>query len=514
MSDTSTNTPTKPPIPATAQAKSKLKAFQFDASEQQRAQREDTTLPDTAPQPQAGIDEVATSDEKALRQSPNEQSPTDQTQHAASFPCTPGARLPLDDLIGNSDERKAEEPANGSPQEQIGWVPNSSTSPNRRKRKRAKSSSPTAPASSSQPHHFSSQRSLLGVTRTPAADPVTDLWQRYASSNQSGEGLKVPEVSNLIMQGSPRALETPVKGGGLRRWASTGNDWPNSRNKRRCTSSRASVNVWQEQTALETGNTSKVASMVQQLQATLTTQRQGLAEDTAAAAVTVASDCPSSSSPLPDIGSEAFAKPQIPSPLRARKSTMSAQSAITHGRCDDSSHAPNAHSLRPTQSGGIRFDTSRLVGDPLNPGAAPTYSLQNKAPLPAYKRPSITRVPSQPKVAPGIIAAAATTTTKDEFDDDDFDLSVDDLNELCSQAPTKPTSLYDIPQHLQPPAQLATMPSLQAGEVSQRHQHPATIIINDDDDEDEFGGGEIDEDSFAQAEINATQTLKVSHRFR
>lgn len=383
LNDAPTNLPiaAKPPIPANSQAKSKLHAFSFSSFTEKGS---------------GGAE-------------------TNSSNSNTALPCTPGARLPLEDLIGDCDEVKKVEEAVLSPQEQIGWVPNGSSellTPNRRKRKRAKSSSPTGPASSSQPNGGDTQTGQQSLSKTPAADPSVDLWQRYASSKQSGDTPKLPEISNLIFHGSPRSLETPVKGGGLRRWASTGNDWPTSKNKRQRTggSRSTAISVWQDQTAVDSGGRSKVATMVQKLQESLATQRLEQARNETP--IAKATDLPSSSSPLPETN-DSFTKPQTTSPLQARMPALPQPQ-------------PPTQMFRPTLSGGVRYNSSRQVGDPLDPGAAPTYSLQSKAPLPAYKRPSIVRPPSEPKVPQPILEA-------DEFGDGDFDLTVDDLDELCSQ---------------------------------------------------------------------------------
>lgn len=142
------------------------------------------------------------------------------------------------------------------------------------------------------------------------------------------------------------------------------------------------------------------------------------------------------------------------------------------------------------------------MGDPLNPSTTGLY-LGSKAPLPAYKRPSITRPPSQPKVQQVTAPPVAPAAVKDfdEFGDDAFDLTADDLDELLSQKPLEQRSLYDIPQHPNPPQQ-------SANSAKQSRAPLETITIDDDD---EFGGDDIDEDSFAQAEFSATQARRVSH---
>ncbi|USW46949.1 Putative PD-(D/E)XK endonuclease-like domain superfamily, DNA replication factor Dna2 [Septoria linicola] len=455
LGDAPANIPTKPAIPATTEAKTKLKAFSFTAEAAEEPELEES------------VEREQSENAAPTRTSSSDTPPLPQSN---TFPCTPGARLSLEDLIGDCDEVKKQEEVTQSPEEQIGWIPNSSSellTPNRRKRKRAKSSSPSCPGTSSQAAGGSTQKGQQSVGKTPAAaDPAADLWQRYASNKQSGVVLKPPKISNLIFQGSPRPLETPVKGGGLRRWASTGNDWPSSKNKRQRTGgSRTSISVWQDQTAVESGGKSKVASMVKKLQETLATQRTEQARKETPNALT--SELPSSSSPLPETGDDLMKPQTVTSPLQARKPIPPLP-------------RPPTQTLRPTVSGGIRFDSSRQAGDPLNPGAAPTYALQTP------------------------IAEA------DEFDDGDFDLTVDDIDELCSQPPQTAIqkSLYDIPPHPDPPQAPKPFLTNAPGRPAQQTE-PITI-----DDDDEFGAEDIDDDSFAQAEFSATQAMQISPRRR
>ncbi|KAK4506536.1 hypothetical protein PRZ48_000268 [Zasmidium cellare] len=506
--ETPTNpAPPKPPIPATSQAKSKLQAFQFVAAGPVETPKENTATADHNMGDESGSG--------SLSAQSNKTDGTPQLPHANTFPCTPGARLPLEDLIGNCDETIQKEPVHESPEEQIGWHPQSSSdllTPNQRKRKRAKSSSPSCPNTSSQQERasgFFGESGAPSAKKTPAADPATDLWQRYANGRANGETLNIPEIGNLIFQASPRPIETPVKGGPLRRWASTGNDWPSTKNKKRCTGTRQSINVWQDQTAVESGGKSKVATMVQKIQETLASQKL---EQAQAKAVARTADAPSSSSPLPEIGAEGFPTPAAVSPLQSRQANVKSPLRTVQPplRIQELKPPSQRPQFRPTQSGGFRTESSRPVGDPLNPGTAGSLHLHSKAPLPAYKRPSITKAPSQPKV-PQVIApprAPAANKDFDDFGDDAFDLTADDLDELLSQAPVEQRALYDIPQHPNPPSQVQSKAIPQ--DAPPRPQ-AETITLDDDD---EFGDDDLDEDSFVQAEFSATQAQRMSPRRR
>jgi DNA replication ATP-dependent helicase Dna2 len=482
----------QPPIPATAAAKSKLKAFQFVAGDNNHTPPSDT--------------------------------------HADTFPCTPGARLPLADLIGDCDATVKEVPVERSPVENIGWIPNSShelLTPNRRrKRKRAKSSSPPSGAhSSSQPKDAFASFPDRANTRTPAADPAADLWQRYNGKPSGDDAPKLPQISNLAFNASPRPLETPVKGGGLRRWVSTGNDWPSSKHKKRCSNGRASINVWQDQTGVDSAGKSRVASMVQRIQESLATQRIEqeqeqeqeveheleheheprpeqdipMEQDTDRTAMLIA-EAPSSSSPLPETVSEILAPPPAnasPVPVRHQPMAPPLKKSQTRNSTPQPRGQPSL--LRRTDSSGM---SAGSMGDPLHPSAAARLHLQSKAPLPAYKRPSITKPQPKP-VVPMVVVPPQVNADLDEFGDA-FDLDEDDLTELLSQKPLQQKSLYDIPEHPNPPPSKPLLLKEQ-GAVQQQ-----PITLDDDDDGDEFGDDDLDMDSFAQAEFSATQAFRVS----
>lgn len=461
-----------------------------------------------------------------------------QLPHAHTFPSTPSARLPLADLIGNYDDA-CQRPAlkDDSPEDYIGWIPNSSNvllTPGR-KRKRARSSSPL---SSSQRQNESS-RFDFGVQsaekQTPSADPVMNLWQRYATGRGAEEGLQAPDFSHLMLQASPRPLETPQrKGDGLRRWASTGADWPTTKAKRR-RAAKTPVTVWEEQ-EVDTSGRSKVAAMVEKMQKSLASQRIEHPEQTEEAKL----DGPSSSSSLPETGvkdvitrftgqqfvqtnSNAARANERPTVLE-RGSQMSQEEFGSDVFVEDiqatiSPRTPalissgctriNTASRPPAQRGPTLDDfgsdltvedilQSRIVNDSVI--SAPLH-LRSKAPLPAFKRPAITRPPV--KIKPLIPAAQEL----DEFGDD-MDFTAEDLEELMSQpVPVKAnTPLYQNPEQTNTPLQQGTVSNGNAAVL----EAAATTNIDDDDDDDEFGFNDIDDNSFEDAVISATQAFMAS----
>ena len=488
LSEATPNVAPKPPaIPATTEAKSKLKAFQFAPNDvghgrstagldnkenligaQHHAEGKDYSN---------GAETEAKQDDCLPSKSPQQKTTkTPQLLHANTFPCTPSARLPLEYLIGNSDEaNNFVAPVAQSPEEQICWNPNSSVITPNRKRKRARSSSPSCPTTSSQSQKASK---LFAVDdenttkETPEADPVADLWQRYANGKQYGDNLNLPDFSHLISHGSPRPLETPIKSGALRRWASTGNEWPSSKSKRRRTNVPTNIELWQDQTTEEQNGQSKVAAMVQKIRDSLAAQNL---EQLQTKVPVTRVEGPSSSSPLPDTSLDPAAIIGPTSPLFSKQPP------------------PDPQIGREGPAQRVQFNEHTFI-------SAPLY-LQSKARLPAYKKPSITRRQEQPK-EPSQTTAPAVGDDLDEFGDS-FELTSADLDEIMTEVKFHQRSLHDIPAHPNPPVQQNLVFE---DTIAQNHAEIVAI-----DDEDEYGGNDIDDDCFAQAEFSATQALRVSH---
>ncbi|KAK3669509.1 DNA replication endonuclease-helicase Dna2 [Recurvomyces mirabilis] len=512
-------------ISATSQTKTKLKAFQFIPGQPEGAGRtvaSDENNIDSEDSGKHSGNNFSVAQDSEMQggcsSAPNRRSDglsghalaqstrTPSLPHANTFPCTPSERLPLDDLIGNYDENAkplAEEEA--SPEEQLGWMPNSSnTMTPHRRRKRAQSSSPSCPATSSQRHEastFFGGNFTIAEKKTPEADLTATLWQTYGGGKDTGSAVKLPDFSRLVAQASPRPIETPIKSAGFRRWASAGNEWPSSKNKRRRTDARTSIGVWREEREGElVGGKSKVATMVDRIQETLATQK--LVHSTVKPA---RPDGSSSSMIIPEARNEGVHahvsplqdKPQAPTALQAPLADNDDQSAPSVALLDDAMQIlqPNAglprpstskvHSLSPDRPD-PPLNISRTVGQASDSIISAPLHFQSKA-LPAYKRPSVSasgrqypvKQPSQP------VAAPIVNSELDDFGDD-FDLTAEDLDELASQIPLEQRSLHQIPAHPNPPPPQP---------ISFRVGTPEPIITLDDDDDDEFGGDDLDADA-------------------
>lgn len=170
-------------------------------------------------------------------------------------PQTPAARVPLAEIIGNNHEDPAMQiPQDISPEERVYWKhrrsPNSSDTrasqytPRHaaaRSTKRARSSSPIPvlygpgldPVAEGDTLDLQALQKSL---KTPQADPVVELWNRYSMKSmnkQTSQGPQLPIFSQLVSS-SPRINANGSPGGaGLRRSLSCGIDWPTSKAKRR-----------------------------------------------------------------------------------------------------------------------------------------------------------------------------------------------------------------------------------------------------------------------------------------
>lgn len=446
---------------------------------------------------------------------------TPRLPHANTFPSTPGMRIPLDELIGSFEESaKRVQLPQESPEERIGWIPNSSSTlltPNR-KRKRARSSSPSCPTTASQRQETSAIFTATAAQtekKTPEADPAAALWKQYVTTREQdgdGEG-KLPAFGQLVFERSPRPLETPAKGAGFRRWASTGNDWPASKTKKRRTATRTSINLWQDPHVVESAGRSKVSALVDKIQESLATQK--LASSELKPAVLISA--PSSSSPLPEpAGMEPETILPAWSPLQAKQLAP----------------PPNTASVRPALNalmngdGGVHHDAATehdhqrpadVACDSFRPSK---LHLQSKAPLPAYKRPSITRAPSndgskagsRPTTALSVPAPPPVCAVDVDDFGEDFDLSAEDLDELMDgQPPLHQRPLHQIPAHPNPPPARHFDPSNNYQSATTGQANEPIVVNDDDEDDDEFACDDIDEASLAQAEFSATQAYRASH---
>ncbi|KAB8339331.1 hypothetical protein FH972_022264 [Carpinus fangiana] len=373
--------------------------------------------------------------------------------HKASsepFPSTPGARIPLADLIGDAERPHITQAQVESPQEHIEWQTTRSpersqatATPAPRGKKRAKSSSPPGSSARTKSKRQKPDEDSLNMNsvakslKTPANDPATDLWNRYATGTSMGTpiGLNGPAFAHLLDSSSPQVDEQKsgnVKG--LRRWTSCGVEWPSSKTKRKVAKStnlkEELDDVFMDRTrdsdrANEHTKPSKISSMLERIQQSLVREKRSPANPNA----------PSSSSPIPQ-RCEVFDRTSI-SPTRAPElAALADRKSIEQSKTSDT-----------TSFGSEDFGSDILE-----------------------------EVATQEQSRP-VENSGHHDNFEDEFGDDEFDAGeFDEVVSLCSQKPQAPTQLQT-------------------------------------EQEDEFGFGDeddIDEASLAAAEVAATQRIQAS----
>ncbi|KAJ8610049.1 hypothetical protein MRB53_038776 [Persea americana] len=176
-------------MPAREPGKAKLKAFQFAEGQPKHSPlSQDADKENAAAEVQA-VEKIASA---APVSSPSKP------------PSTPAIRLPLADLIGDTDDNDSLQGRKPSPQDQILWnhtrsppsSPQKST-PAANGRKRARSSSPPSTAQ----HRAIRQRlDIAKNVRGVQMDPAVELWNRYAmdASKDAPTALQLEAFTKLL----------------------------------------------------------------------------------------------------------------------------------------------------------------------------------------------------------------------------------------------------------------------------------------------------------------------------
>ena len=110
-----------------------------------------------------------------------------------------------------------------------------------------------------------------------------------------------------------------------------------------------------------------------------------------------------------------------------------------------------------------------------------------------------------------LATAAKLPVVAEDFDEfgDDMEFSTEDLDELLSQ-PLQNRQLHEIPEHPNPPPQQQPQPTVT---VQQTVASELLDLADDDFDDDEFACDDLDENSFIEAELQATQSFRASRPF-
>ncbi|OCL09990.1 Dna2-domain-containing protein [Glonium stellatum] len=511
---------TGPPISASTQTKSKLKAFQFVEGRPTSNIHGNDADKENRPF-EFGIE---ASKDKTKSQRDTIPLKTNQTpklvQSKTCPPSTPATRLPLVDLVGNSDDgSKHATTHNISPDEQLYWQmaqsppssnPTATPAP-RRGKKRARSSSPPGPSQTESSTFFVANepfdlQNMQQTLRTPQADPAADLWSRYtvnANNKSTPTTNKGVAFAHLINESSPHSSATAGSVSGLRRWASCGLEWPTSVSKRRKTrgvfrengEDVFGVRSTADEQSYTKSKLSKVGLLVERIQETLAKPPRPNA-----------SSLPSSSSPLPETGD--FHEAPSASPLQR----------LAHGPIKDVEEPQQPFSFDGSQEtithedGGMEKrqpSSSSEFGDAdIDMDMVEAMEIAScTADISATTRAGVLFNSTQNFNRPLDSPITAEPIKEDSFgSDDEFDLGDEDnfaadLENLASLFDSRPASTPTKAQDqgIRPAVSLPIAPTLVATE------DPGDNGSSDD----EFGSDDIDVEQFAVAEAMATQAYNA-----
>ena len=248
----------------------------------------------------------------------SEEEACDQEVGEVSFPKTPADKIPLADLIGNTEDAfNCTLPA-ATPIDHVTWQhepsshASSSMQYSQRGKKRAQSSSPMSSSQLQKSAHFLYAEILKTEdgqrpNETPNNDPMEELWNRYARANMSRSKEGEPALPNFahLLPSSPQTPSTSSKDNCFRRTVSCGIEWPMSNSKRQKLMNPNShhrtkgIFAASKKEILASGvpQTSRVSMLMDRIQDSLLARH--IAEPQA----------PSSSSPLPDRHSQIVVSP-------------------------------------------------------------------------------------------------------------------------------------------------------------------------------------------------------------
>ena len=226
-------------IAASSQSKAKLRAFQYDESDDHNASR-------------AVVSEKENKDPEldatTLKMEPPPQplSQRSDTKDVRDCPQTPVGRLPLTQLLASGDDTSRQH-LNLTPIERVLWdnspVSSEPSKSRRRSGKRARSSSPASSSQNETSRHFGTTKpqtdlqALQKALKTPKADLANDLWSRYSGTTERRSPTAPAGLpfTQLLPSSSPQTPASHLQsrdGSGLRRALSC-IEWPTSAAKRR-----------------------------------------------------------------------------------------------------------------------------------------------------------------------------------------------------------------------------------------------------------------------------------------
>ncbi|KAL1857272.1 DNA replication endonuclease-helicase Dna2 [Paecilomyces lecythidis] len=236
------------PFQVSSTSRSKLNAFRYTDNNKDEPQAEKKS-PSKATLPAGNADKENQSSwvNGVIQPVPSQgdkTEPSTQTKEskpATECPHTPANRIPLADLISNTEDAVNFAPGKEiTPDDHVFWqhVPRSSgaecdETPASRGKKRRHSSSPTS-SPIKEPFDMQKFQALL---RTPQNDMAAELWNNYVEKTLGTEKVEIPPPrwANLLSSSpqTPGSAKTTRDSSGLRRSNSCTDDWPSSKAKRR-----------------------------------------------------------------------------------------------------------------------------------------------------------------------------------------------------------------------------------------------------------------------------------------
>ena len=437
-----------------------------------------------------------------------------ETQSLKPYPSTPSVRLPLDEVDCNTSYKQINVVSNRTPEEFIGW--NTTLSPKAadvsaltglKRSRRYRSSSPLN-SSQNEPScniakSTANDQGPQKLTVTPKADPAADLWTKYTTNKVAGDAETKPQIWNsthLIGKSSPwlDGENCNRKGGGLRRWASCGVEWPTSKSKRRKT--RAFVCKDKDDNSRETyiqanaemGNneeTSKLGVLIERMQETLA---QTIEKET--------TPIPSSSSPLPK-GKKTNVV-DVSSPLRPR--------GIGEGLVDIvDANINNGIGDRKRAYATKLPGTKEVLGFETASNSKQESNIVRKCDVISGSRLSATKDKKSP---PDVTAHAPSNISKGRSESDEFgeeDLITGELESFASLYDSR-SDVYqhESSKHQTKPNQANKCKKPLSNKSYSKNQTNISFPIYSEDD---YGGDDIDAEQCAVVEAIATQGLRDSN---
>ncbi|KAJ9606581.1 DNA replication endonuclease-helicase Dna2 [Cladophialophora chaetospira] len=428
------------PLGVSSQSRKKLKAFAFD---NKLLTGDDDKENQTAESPPCRLEQ-----DHAVH-------PEQDALPEPKPPHTPAVRIPIEDLIANTEDAYNCAPPLATPIDHVLWQTNPASSDasaaagtTQRSRKRAYSSSPTSSQQHSAHKDSLNMETLNKSLRTPNDDPTQDLWNRYTTANGLKKDVNEPLLPAYahLLPSSPQTPGTSVKDSSLRRTHSCGVEWPTSKTKRRRLDEQHSrtkelfAASRKDILRRDLSNNTRVGLLLERIQESLTKKID-------------APESPSSSSPLPDIRSQALVSPTKP-PNRT-ESGPNSQRGASHSPQKGSRLKQNASRDASFSS---EFSDDGICIEDFEEALAQTQA-QNEAAVAAARANQPQNAPERkPPRSPHAAASssarepngidgqrhlvgeqvsahtskAAAATEFDEFDDDDNDEDL--MNEMMDLA--------------------------------------------------------------------------------